>query len=234
MACAMNILRQPRSSPMQSPCALAKTGWLAEQPTDFQERLTALGNWRTYRAGQSLYEVGDEPNALFGLESGLLDIAIPISEDEIATLHRAGPGTWGGDSALLAGSPRVVSLTAHVDSLVFVVPASALMRHLAERPEDLFNFYKLNHRNFELALKALAEVVALPPRTRFARLLLRLAASDEVIRATQTELGKLAGMSRAAFRRAFCELLAAGVVKTEYGKVLITDRAALEAEAERR
>jgi len=56
----------------------------------------------------------------------------------------------------------------------------------------------------------------------------------DVIRATQTELGKLAGMSRAAFRRAFSELLASGIVKTEYGKVRITDRAALKAEAAQR
>jgi CRP-like cAMP-binding protein len=230
----MNVARSVRGSPILTPCALSKTGWLAEQPADFQERILALGGWRTLRAGQSLYEVGDASNGVFGLETGLVDISIPISDDEMVTLHRAGPGLWAGDSALFAGMPRVVSVTAHTDSLVFVIPAQALKRHIAERPADLLHFYKLNHRNFELALRALADVIALPPRARFARLLLRLASGDGVIRATQTELGKLAGMSRAAFRRAFSELLAAGIVKTEYGKVRITDRTALEAEAARR
>jgi hypothetical protein len=42
------------------------------------------------------------------------------------------------------------------------------------------------------------------------------------------------GMSRAAFRRAFSSLIDAGIVRTEYGKVRILDRAALEAEAARR
>lgn len=219
---------------MLTPCVLSKTGWLAEQPADFQERMVALGDWRTNHAGQSLYDVGDAPNAVFGLETGLVDISIPISDDEMVTLHRAGPGVWAGDSALFSGQPRVVSLTAHTDSLVFAIPARALKRHIDERPADLLYFYKLNHRNFELALSALAEVIALPPRARFARLLLRLASGDDMIRATQTELGKLAGMSRAAFRRAFTELLAKGIVKTEYGKVRIMERAALEAEATRR
>ena len=235
----MNILNravspvQPfRRSAIPDPCALSRTGWLAEQPKDFQQRIAGLGRWRTYRAGEALYEVGDEANGVFGLEEGLVDISVAISDDEMVTLHRAGPGLWGGDSALFAGGPRVASLTAHTDSLVFVIPARTLRRHIAERPEDLLHFCKLNHRNFTLALRALAEVLALPPRTRFARLLLRLAAGDDLIRATQTELGKLAGMSRAAFRRAFSELLDAGIVRTEYGKVRITDRAALEAAAQ--
>ena len=230
----MNVARSVRGSPILTPCALSKTGWLAEQPADFQERMVALGVWRTFRAGQSLYEVGDASNGVFGLETGLVDISIPISDDEMVTLHRAGPGVWGGDSALFADVPRAVSLTAHTESLVFVIPAHAVKQHIAERPTDLLYFYKLNHKNFELALRALADVIALTPRARFARLLLRLASDDGVIRATQTELGKLAGMSRAAFRRAFSELLDAGIVKTEYGKVRITDRAALEAEAARR
>lgn len=152
----------------------------------------------------------------------------------MVTLHRAGPGLWGGDSALFADGPRLVSLTAHSDCLVFAIPGSVLKRHISRRPRDLLYFYRLNHRNFELALSALADAIALPPRTRFARLLLRLAQADELIRATQAELGKLAGMSRAAFRCSLAELLAAGVVRTEYGKVRITDRVALEAEAARR
>jgi len=230
----MNVARHAVGSRSLSPRTLSKLGWLAEQPETFQKRMVALGGWQTYRAGQSLYEVGDESNAIFGLEDGLVDIAVPISDDEMVTLHRAQPGFWIGDSSMFSDKPRAVSLTAHSDSLVFVIPARALKRHIAERPEDLLFFYRLNHRNFELTLMGLAEVLALPPRARFARLLLRLASDEDTIRATQTELGKLAGMSRAAFRRAFCELLAAGIVKTEYGKVRITDRAALEKEAARR
>jgi len=230
----MNVARSVRGPSTLAPCALSRTGWLAEQPADFRERMVALGRWRTFRAGQSLCEVGDDSNGVFGLETGLVDLSIPISDDEMVTVHRAGPGLWGGDSALFSGVPRIASLTAHTESLVFVIPAHALKQYIAERPADLLHFYRLSHKNFELALRALADAIALPPRARFARLLLRLASGSDLIHATQTELGKLAGMSRAAFRRAFSELIAAGIVKTEYGKVRIKDRAALEAEAARR
>ena len=108
----MNISRSVASSPMRMPSALSHTGWLAEQPADFQARMVALGSWKTFGAGQALYEVGDPANGVFGLEDGLIDISIAISDDELVTLHRAGPGLWGGDSALFADAPRIASLTA--------------------------------------------------------------------------------------------------------------------------
>jgi hypothetical protein len=73
----------------------------------------------------------------------------------------------------------------------------------------------------------------LPPRTRFARPLLRLAPYEGLILATRQELGNLAGMSGQPFD-AFLGLSEAGVVKTEYGRIRIVDRAALEAGASRR
>ncbi|MFD0980105.1 Crp/Fnr family transcriptional regulator [Tropicimonas aquimaris] len=212
---------------------LAVTGWFSEQPEDFRERMLALANWRTYRAGEDLYEVGDEPNGVFGLENGELDIAVPLSDDEMVVLHRAQPGFWIGDSALLAETKRGLSVVARVESLVLSIPARPLLRHLSERPEDIVYFYRLNHAKIMLTLKVLVETVALPPRSRFARMLLRLATKDGRVNATQTELGAMAGMSRAAFRRSFAELIEARIVRTEYGGIRILDRRALEDEAER-
>ena len=224
----MKTLDLARLAPLAIPHTLSKTGWLSRQPDEFRERMASIGRWRNFRAGQNLYESGDEADAVFGLEMGLLDISIPVSDDLMVHMHRAGPGFWIGDSALLAEQPRVVSVHAHVDSLVFAIPAAPLRRLLAQRPQDLLYFYRLNHANIALVLQGYAEVLALPPRVRFARMLLRLAAPDGLIQATQSELGGMVGMSRAAFRRALCGLIAAGIVRTEYCKVWIVDRAGLE------
>ncbi|MBL4558209.1 MAG: cyclic nucleotide-binding domain-containing protein [Rhodobacteraceae bacterium] len=85
---------------------LSKTGWFAEQAEDFQDRMKTLARWRNYRAGESLFEVGDTPDAVFGLEQGRLDVAIPISGDEMVNIWRAQSGFWIGDSALLAEKTR--------------------------------------------------------------------------------------------------------------------------------
>lgn len=213
------------------PCAIVRKGWLAEQPVDFQNRMAMLGRWRNYAAGDSIYEVGDEATEIIGLESGLLDLLIAISDNEMVTIHRAHPAFWIGESSILPGNSRVISLRAHTDSVVFAIPARVLRPHLKNRPDDVMPIFSLAFRNTELALAALAEVLALPPRPRFARMLLRQVSDDGCVYATQAELGAMAGMSRAAFRRAFCELITSGVIRTEYGKVRIVDRQALEAEA---
>ncbi|WP_261196354.1 Crp/Fnr family transcriptional regulator [Pseudoruegeria sp. SHC-113] len=218
---------------LQHPNVLSRKGWLAEQPEDFRARMLALAHWRNYPAGSDLYQVGDEVNAVFGLEQGLADVSIPISSDEMVNIHRAQPGFWIGDSALIAQTERGISFLAHTDCLCLVIPARRLSRHLDENPRDLVHFFKLNHANVMLSLQVLSETIALPPRARFARMLLRLRDEAGVVHATQAELGAMAGMSRAAFRRAFLGLSETNIVRTEYGAVRILDLDALQAEAER-
>jgi len=68
---------------------LLRIGWLSEQPVDFQGRMARLGRWISVRPGENLFCVGEEAGAMFGLGEGALHIAIPISDDEEVTVHRA-------------------------------------------------------------------------------------------------------------------------------------------------
>ena len=224
----MTDLRESINVAVSAQNILSKTGWFSEQPADFQDRMKAIARWRKFRAGENLYEAGDEPDAVFGLEEGFLDVAIPVSKDEMVYIWRAQPGFWAGDSALLADKPRGVSIIARVDCMVLVIPGPALRRHLLQMPQDFAHFYKLSYSNAVLTLQVLSEVLAMAPRARFARLLLRLASMEGVVHITQTELGALSGMSRAAFRRSFSDLIKDGIVKTEYGVLRILDRGTLE------
>jgi CRP-like cAMP-binding protein len=209
---------------------LSRTGWLAAQPPDFQERMIAIGRWVTVPKGRALYLLGEDPDALFGLGTGLLDVSVPVGAEDIL-VHRAPPGFWVGDGALLSGVPRMLTVVAAADSEVFRIPHAPLRRVLEAHPGDWRHLHHLATLNAVLATQSLAEALVLPPRPRFAWVLLRLAQPDGTVAATQEELGHLAGMSRAAFRRALGALIAAGVLETGRGSVRIHDRAALEREA---
>lgn len=185
------------------------------------------------RRGQVIYAVGDDADAIYGLAKGLLDIAIPVLPDQDAIIHRATPGFWIGESALLAGSRRTLTLSAVTDGQLFKLPAAAVLRNLEEHPSDWVCFYRLSHINANRGLTALAEVISLPPRARFARALLRLTSSAGSVQVTQEELGRMVGMSRAAFRRTFADLIKKEIVEIEYGRIQIRNLAALESEAAR-
>lgn len=213
--------------------SLASVGWLGEQPAAFQNRIAKIGRWINIRRGQVVYAVGDEADAIYGLGHGLLDVAIPIDDERQVVIHRATAGFWIGDSALLAGSVRTITLSAASDSQLLKIPAASVHRNLEKHPEDWVCFYRLSHLNANRGLQALAEVISLPPRARFARALLRLTSSAGAVHLTQEELGRMVGMSRAAFRRSFAALIRQGIVEVEYGCIQIRNLSALETEATR-
>jgi CRP/FNR family transcriptional regulator, cyclic AMP receptor protein len=208
---------------------LACSGWLAEEPAEVRARLGALGGWITLLRGEPLYEAGDEPTGIHGLGEGLLDLSVPLPGGEDVLIHRAPPGFWIGDGLILTGKKRVLSVRAATEARVFTIPEGVLRRSLARYPEDWVSLHRLTGRNAALAVTAMAEIIALPPRQRFACMLLRCMAPDGTVRATQEELGRMAGMSRVAFRRAFRELIAEAVVRTEYRTIRVLDRARLNA-----
>lgn len=210
---------------------LSATGWLGEQPSDFQSRMARIGRWMNMRRGQVIYAVGDEADAVYGLSEGLLDISIPVDSQHEVVVHRATAGFWIGDSALLAGSVRTLTISAASDGQLFKLPAASIHRNLEKHPEDWICFYRLSHLNANRGLNALAEVISLPPRARFARALLRLSSASGSVHVTQEELGRMVGMSRATFRRSFAALIERGIVEVEYGRIQICNLPALESEA---
>jgi len=210
---------------------LGEVGWLADLPQDFRLRIAALGRWVSVPRGKTLYSVGDVPDALYGVAEGMIDISVPIDGEEQVTVYRAAPGFWVGDGSLLSDMPRLLTISLPVDSLLFRVPGSALSRSLEAFPGDWRYLNRLAAQNGALSVRMLAEALALTTRARFARLLLRIATEDGWVEPTQEDLGRLAGMSRAAFRRAFASLIETGAVETGRGRIRILDRAALETAA---
>lgn len=210
---------------------LARAGWLSEQPVDFQRRMAGLGRWTSLPGGKLLYSAGDEPDALYGIDTGLLDIAIPIIGDEECVIHRARSGFWIGDGALIPGAPRTLTVETVTDCRLFRIPFPVLRRHLAGNPADWEYMHRLSTLNATLAVRILSEVLSLPPSVRVARLLLRLASPGGTIASTHEELGRLAGMSRATFGRSLARLIATNAIETRYNEIRIVDLDAVNAEA---
>lgn len=200
---------------------LDRRGWLAEQPDALRAWVAEVGRWRSVPRGQLIYEAGDRGDSLFGLADGSLDVTFPSVVDEPVSIHRAEPGFWIGDLAILAETERLVSVHAGRGARLLVVPAAAIRAHLAARPEHWPCFYALTHRNMAIALGLLGEALALSPSDRVARRLLQLADEAGVIAATQEELAGLVGVTRTTVRRTLKRLVAAGAVETGYGTVTI-------------
>jgi CRP-like cAMP-binding protein len=207
---------------------LAEIGWLSRQPKDFQSLIARLGRWRKLEARETVYLAGEEPEGLFGLAEGILEMTFPLISEEPVVVHRAEPGFWIGDTAILTDQKRLVTVSAATCARVFVIPASSIRRIVKEEPRHWRSFYDLCVTNQVTTLVLLAEAVSLSPRARIARILLRLARPDGSVPGSQEELGRLLGMTRSSVRRALSSLIEMGAVASGYGVLSIRDRTILE------
>jgi CRP-like cAMP-binding protein len=202
---------------------LDRVGWLASQPPEFVRWVAENGRWRRFAAGEAIYLAGDEPDGMYGLAAGALEINFPLRGEEPVTIHRAEPGFWIGEAAMMAGATRLVGLSAALDSRVFHIPTAPLRDLLQREPGYWRILYEQSFANLTIAVTLIAEGLALSPRARIARLLLRLADADGRVTANQEDLGRLIGMTRSSVGRSLASLVESGIVRTGYRCLEIVD-----------
>jgi CRP-like cAMP-binding protein len=100
---------------------------------------------------------------------------------------------------------------------------------VTEQPEAWEPFYQLSHANAMTAVNLLAEVLALTPRARLARIIRRHADEARVVKVRQEDLARLLGMTRSSLQRALAGLVEAGAIAPGYGQLVVLDRGRLEA-----
>lgn len=86
----------------------------------------------TLAKGEPLFRLGDPGDSLYILDSGLLDVRIPVTAGEPRVLDRLAPGATVGEMALLTGQPRTADVVAVVDSRLVRLRRAGFER-LAER-----------------------------------------------------------------------------------------------------
>lgn len=223
--CAIRVIARPKQLDL---APLDGVGWLAEQPEDFRAAVATTARWRRYDAGRFVYQAGDASDGLYGLAEGGLEITFPLIAEEPVAIYRAEIGFWIGDNAELSETPRLVSIMAARPSRVLHWPGKAARALLAAEPRHWRSLYRLSARNTALALQVLSEVLALTVRARVCRRLLALAPDTGEAQITQTDLGKLVGVTRGTLQRCLTDLAARGGVETRYGRIRVVDAAVLK------
>lgn len=113
--------------------------WALAFPTLNDAQVARLGHCagvalKTYRDGQTLFQVGDRDFKFFVIKSGAIEILDDSGETpKTVTIHR--PGEFTGDVAHLTGNPAVVLAVAHGESEVYEMSAAGLRKILNQCPE---------------------------------------------------------------------------------------------------
>ncbi|MCC1494603.1 Crp/Fnr family transcriptional regulator [Cognatishimia sp. F0-27] len=206
--------------------------------------LRARGTRRHFAKDQTIYTHGDPGTDLLVIETGQVEVSTTSSAGRRMVLAHLGPGSILGEVALLDQSTRSASARAMSDVTGHSVGFDNFRAFLFDHPEVHFAL------TVELCAKLRRSNEALELRTekdgpvRLALALLRLSeqfggmdsdgAQSIPMKLSQSEIGELAGLSRANANRYLRAWAEKELVWFEKGKLRITDPDGLRAIAEGR
>jgi CRP-like cAMP-binding protein len=205
-------------------------GWLSLTPRGFQAAVLDRCRLQAFKAGQSVYAVGDLPGGMYGLVSGGLAISIAPGERGPYFGHLARPGTWFGEAAAVTRQPRRVGLTATRDAELLYLPVEKFDEIVAKDPNAwrLFALVTLGH--LDMAIGACDDLMLRDHVKRCVAVLLRLAgcrhnslkpSAPAEIDLSQDDIATLANVARTTAGAVLRSLEKAGHIRRTYRRVEI-------------
>lgn len=208
-------------------------------PQDVQNQLLEVAHRRTLAPGDSLFLKGSAPDALFGVVRGVLRVSVVAANGREAVIAMLEAGHWFGEVSLLVGQERVYDTYAAETTEMAVVTANDFHHLIATRHEVHMAFTKLVCQRLRQALVWIDDAILMPLPVRLAHRLLALdahaadaAASDghgaRVLGVSQEDLAFMLGVSRQSVNRQLKLWEEQGVLKVDYRRIVLLDRAQLE------
>ena len=208
--------------------ALADAQWLSGFARGLAENLVQEGSIVRLDAGVWAHGEGDEATGLIVVAEGALNLFCEISKDREVLVGHAPAGVTIGQTVSFGGGPRLVTAISVAPSLVLKVSDAALGRVARKRPEIWRALARLAYFQLSVALRVNAELIGLPPRAKLASRLLMLAGPRNAhIVLSQHALAEMIGLSRKTVNVYLRGFETAGLVRTVYGGLDLTDRRAL-------
>jgi len=182
---------------------------------------------RTYRRGSLLFGQGEDPTAVFFLESGRVKWH-KISEDGIAqTLQVVEPGEAVGLVALLDRHPYIASAESLEDSTVWVLAMSDFDRVVMSHPEVALAVMRLLGEGVRWLLEHVHAMTSRSAHERVISVLMRKAETSEtglrLIPMTHQEIAHLGGLARETVSRVLADLQRRGAVRLTRSAVVLVD-----------
>lgn len=217
-----------RNSEQSSP---APGSFAAQLDPPAWEALGRYGRRRTYPARAALFHQGDPSRHVLILLTGWVKVTAVSRGGNEALLALRGPGDILGELAAVDGGPRSATVTTLMPCRVQAVDGERFVEAVTQLPDLALALIRHLANSLRESDGKRLEYVSSTSSGRLAGLLLDLAARHGrhtaeglviELRLTQRELAAAAATSREAVARAVRTLRQRDVIRTDRGRVIIT------------
>ena len=114
-----------------------------------------MGETLTYRAGERLFERGDEGNAAYIIIDGIVDVLVPVEDGE-TVVAALGSKEIFGEMGVLCDQPRSTAIAARTDLTVLRLQRATFLNLLREFPDVALELVKVLASRLEATTHELA------------------------------------------------------------------------------
>jgi CRP-like cAMP-binding protein len=215
-------------------------GWLALTPTAFSDAILSHGVLHAFKKGEWVYHLDAEPDGLWGIADGGVEIESTRSDRAPSLLLFASSGFWAGYGSVVAGSTRFIGMRATRPTLMMHVSRSAFAAIEAKQPDVWRWVALLITSHLEGTIGLVEDTRILNSRDRVVSVLLRMCNtswtvgyrdSDRAVTIdlSQDGLARLCSVSRSLLAVILAPLRSEGVIDLSYGRIHVPKPAALRA-----
>jgi CRP-like cAMP-binding protein len=116
-----------------------------------------MGETLTYRAGERLFEKGDDGDAAYIIIAGSVEVLVPVEDGGEAAVAVLSSKEIFGEIAVLCDKPRTTAISAKCDLTVLRLSRETFMNLLREFPDIALELIKVMADRLETTTRNLAE-----------------------------------------------------------------------------
>lgn len=215
---------------------LPQSGFLAEASSALLLMLDELATEITLAKGETLFELGDEGDALFAIVEGAVEFSTYSIDGRRLALEIMREGALFGEIALFDPGERTADATAIEPTKLRKVKNGDVLGAIKDHPDLVIDMIALAGQRMRWMNRQLSEQVFLPMPVRLARKILHLTRDDTsaepALSLSQSELAEFIGATREAVSKTISQWKKQNVIHSSRGGITILDKNAMETIAE--
>jgi CRP/FNR family cyclic AMP-dependent transcriptional regulator len=200
--------------------------WLREEPHALIDALLAHGRLLHLSAGEWAQTEGDEQRGLVVVIKGVVHVSCQAAGNRNVLIGHCEAGAVLGHATRFSGGPRLVTAVCAEPSMLLAISEGGLEEVARQWPTLWRALAASAYTYTRRTVRALAELIALPPRQRLAaRLLIMAAAADgePVVRLTQQAIGEMIGVTRKTVNAYLAGFERDRLVQANYNRIVLKD-----------